>query len=245
MQTLTRGLAAIVGELELRVVASAATFVHADPAGGEDRHLLVACVRPPGATIGRGEQADLRLVGPASVAISRHHLVVRATHRGWSVCDCSSNGTCEWLEAGQEEAGASWSRLPAGVALPVESWLSLSLAPDLQLRHTILRRSLPGDTTPPARAPGRGRAARIPQPRLERLALALLAPRRERPGARAPSPAELQAALHVERSTLYEQLAQLRQLPEVRPFVPRRARLGPDATADAVARAFPYLAGEE
>ncbi|HEV7772548.1 MAG TPA: FHA domain-containing protein [Conexibacter sp.] len=242
---LTPGLLAVVGELELRVVDCVAEIAGAPVAGDDGADSSSCVVRPPSASIGRGEQADVRLVGPAADGISRHHLVVRASDRGWTVRDCSSSGTWEWIAPQGGDGPHDWWRLPPGVAIPVQDGLTLCLGPDLRLRIATRRAPLPGGVTPGSRKPSRGQPERIRPATLERLAAELLAPRRERRDLRVPSPIELMATLDIEHATLYDQARRLRALPEVSRYVSTgQRRVGLDETAEAVARAFPYLLGD-
>lgn len=235
MSSIAPDASAHAGKLELSIVACHASF---EIAG---RHQVTAPVTQPLATIGGSHgDADYRLVGPDSVGVSGRHVLVRATHAGWTARDDDSlNGTWEWVP--DETGDGRWWEVPRRLTIPVHDGLTLSLGPNLRLRMTVVRPSPPTRTTPKLGPPTGGDPARLRPPELERLALELLEPRRQTPpNLSPPMLSRLLDELDIEKSTLYKRMGQIRRLPRVEPHVVDH----PNAmlrTADAVARAFPYL----
>src|SRR4051812_27299110 len=102
------GLDALLGGLRLRIVGCDATFELAT--GDGVLHPLTTEVRFPGATVGRGTDSDVRVVGPASTGVSRRHLLIEPRGPQWRMRDLSSrNGTWE-----PRDADEGWERVPAG-----------------------------------------------------------------------------------------------------------------------------------
>lgn len=223
------GIEALLGKVRLRVAACEASFEIGD------LHPASADVAPPGAVVGRGDDADLRLVGPAGESVSRRHLLIQPAGRQWAAIDCgSTHGTWE------PDERAGWRRLPAGRPIPVSTGLLLALGPELRLRLEIERAPLAGATTDPRRGRSpHGAADRVRPHSLELVALALLRPRRADPRVHSvPEIGELIADLHLGKSSLYRAFRELRELPEISAQEPGRPT---GELADALAAAFPYL----
>ncbi|HYI99389.1 MAG TPA: FHA domain-containing protein [Thermoleophilaceae bacterium] len=220
---------ALVGRMKLRVQCEGSF-------AWESRHDRVHELPPPGGTIGAGEDVTLCVAGPASDGVSRRHLVLRTAGRQWTVEDCdSSNGTWERDESG------GWQPLPAGLAVPVGDGMTLCLADQFVIRFEHVAVAPSGRTTNKKGPPQAVRAQRVAPPELERFAGLLLSRRRADPRDRSvPTAEELGSEFGLERAAVYEWLKRLRALPEVKDFVKGNSR---DATADAVATAFPYLLG--
>lgn len=224
-----RGLDSLLGSVRVRVEGDGGSFVVA----GE--HSAVHDVRPPGAVIGVGPEADARLTGRAAEGkVSRRHLVVRPSGREWTVADWgSTNGTHE-VDA---ESGA-WRALPPEVPVPVEDGMLLCLGPDLVVRLELCIPAPAGGATPRVGGPG-SRQARIRPPALERLAIALLERRRADPADRAiPSTEHLARTLSAERKAVKRGLRDLRELAPVQACLTGKH---PEQLADALELAFPYL----
>lgn len=223
----TPGMDALAGSLRVRVENSNATF----EANGKP--VKVREVASPGATIGRGEHADLGLTGPAADGVSRGHLLLKPSGRRWTVTDCdTTNRTHE-----EDPDSDGWRELPADVPVPVEDGMLLCLGSELLLRLELSEVQVGRAVTPELRTG----PVRIRPRELEQVALAFLAPRRG-PGAdrAAPSAEELAARLRVPRSQVNPSLKALRDLPRVKELKPKR---GGEGLADALERAFPYLLG--
>jgi hypothetical protein len=237
MNEVTPGVQALLGRLKVCVVGSAATFelTPGHPTvSGAGAHPTVAEIGPPEATVGRGDKADLRLVGPASKGVSRVHLLVQPAGRQWTVTDCqSSNGTYE-----EDSDSGGWRPVPADFPVPVAPELLLCLDEDLLLRFELGPLAADGQTTAKKGVGPRARMQRIHPPELERAAAAILAPRRANPrDGRTPSVAELASVLSVSEQTVYRRLAALRELDEIPTLMEGHA---PDLAA-ALELAFPYL----
>ena len=121
------GIGALRGTLRVRVLDCDATFMIGDKV---QRMCEIGAL---GATIGRGNDADIRLVGEATKQVGRRHLLVLAAGRQWTVADCrSTNGTFE-----EDRASGSWRRLPTDVAVPIDDGMLLSLGNELFLRFEL------------------------------------------------------------------------------------------------------------
>lgn len=221
------GFDALATRLRVRVENSSATFeVDGEP-------VKVHEVTSPGATLGRGEDVDLRLVGPATVGISRRHLLLRPLGRRWTVTDCdTTNRTHE-----EDPDSGNWRDLPIDVPVPVEDGMLLCLGSELLLRFEVAAVQAAGGMTPELDTG----PVRIRPSELEEVALALLAPRRGVGGEQAtPSTKELAVRLGRPRAEIKQGLRRLRALPRVKALEPKR---GADELAGALERAFPYLLG--
>lgn len=234
-----RGLTAMLGTVQLRLVGCEATFAFPAATGQTDPlHLRTAEVVFPGAVVGRGRDADVRVTGRGSDEVSRHHLRIEPIGRQWRVRDLATrNGT--WEPAA--DGGDRWNRLPPSVAIPVTDGWRLSLGAGVRIAFKLIptaEQEVP--TAALGHWPGRSPwEDRIRPPELEAFAAALLAGRRADPRNQAvPSVDQLAAELHVARSTAYDRLRRLRELPELASLKP-----GGDvqAVADALTLAFPYL----
>jgi hypothetical protein len=221
------GFDVLLGRLRVRIVHCEASFEV------NGLHPRVQEIEPPGATIGRSPDADLRVVGPDAGDISRVHLAVWTSAWQWTVADRhTTNGTCE-----AADVTGGWRSLPS-FPIPIADRLDLRLGSSLRLRLEVMADGPAGSPTPDA-DPSRGRARRIGPPELEQLARALLAGHR---GAGAtPSAEQLAVSFFVSRATIYRRLEELRELPEMNSVARGRS---PSQIADALAAVFPYLTGE-
>jgi hypothetical protein len=237
MSDLSPGMTALLGRLHVLIGKCEASFELAPghpTVRGNGPHPSRAEILVPGATIGRGSDADLRLVGAASEGISRRHLLVMASGRQWTVADRSSVGTYE-----ESDGPSGWQRLPEDFPLPVEDGMVLCLGDELLLRFELEEAAPGGATTAPRGSSRRVGAERIRPRELEVVAAALLASSRAGGrGSAIPPVSELAETLAMSRAAVYRRAADLRRLDEVAPLV-----IGNDleGTARAVAIAFPYL----
>jgi hypothetical protein len=225
----TPGLLALLGRVRLKIVRGDARFAVGD------QHLVDVEVGERGALVGRGVEADIRLVGEDTPSVSRRHLVVRPADWQWVVFDISTKGT--WEVAGD---GRSWHRLTPSSAIPLTPGMDLRLGKRLVLRFELERHPTIGTTTAPGEDVAGAAAQRVHPAGLEDFARALLALRRTNPMVTAiPPVTQIAADFGVARSTVDRKLDDLRELPEVDRLEP-----GPRSQdlADALAVAFPYLA---
>lgn len=233
------GMEALLGRLRVCVASPPSEAFELKPGhptvSGVGPRPMSAEITAPGATIGRGTDADLRLVGPASEDVSRRHLLVRASGRQWTVTDCGSeNHTYE-----EDVDSRSWREVASDFPIPVSHGLMLLLGPELLLRFELLAVPVEGRTTA-RRGPGsRVGAQRIRPPALEEVAALLLSLRRANArDRRVPSIAVMESTLCQSHSTVYRRLKALRELDEVAPLLTGE---DPSQTADALELAFPYL----
>jgi hypothetical protein len=228
----------MLGLVRLRIGRCEATFeIDAEHPTDADHparveHPTFCKVKAPGALLGRAPDADVRLVGPASEEVSRHHLLLRPSGRQWLFADVgSANGTWEHAIDG------SWRRVQSDLPLPVENGMWLRLGAKFIVQLEVDVRPPRGGATPKSAAGPDLRPLRIREPELEEVARALLSSRRLDPRDRsAPSVAELGAMFSYERATVYRRLRALRDLVE-----PPPAGKGTDRLADALERDYPYL----
>jgi hypothetical protein len=199
------------------------------------RRPVVAEITAPGAVIGRGTDADLRLAGPASEDTSRRHLVVRPTDRQWTVANCNPKS----LTYEEDEESRSWQRTASAFPISLEDGQVLLLGSEFLLRFELLAVPIEGRTTARKEAGPRVFSQRIRPASLENTAMALLSYRRADPqDRRVPSLAEMEGALFQSRANVYRRLKQLRERDEVAQLL-----TGTDWShiADALELAFPYL----
>jgi predicted component of type VI protein secretion system len=218
---------ASLGQVRLRPLRST-RFLAAD---GEP--LSYADVEPPGALVGRGEDADVR-IDDSDGYVSRRHALIEPQGLSWVVRDNdSAHGT------GLQGPGKRL-QLPAQVPVPLMTGDELVLAGTARFSIEVIVATPTGVRT--KNAPPRGSIAYISDPVTLQLADELLRPRREDPrSTAAPSVADLSRILHVEERTVYYRLDKLKAIDEIRRQIPSR-RASPSQIADAVARAYPYLA---
>jgi pSer/pThr/pTyr-binding forkhead associated (FHA) protein len=239
MSEVTPGIRALLGAVEVRVAQSAASFARAGEHPTVSRpHPNRAEIQTPGCTIGRGESADLQLVGPGSNDVSRRHLLLQPHGRQWIVSDCGSkNGT---LEVDPETN--DWRRLGHDFPIPIAPGMNLNLGGQVILRFDLLGEPGVEGTTTGSSQDRLLREQRVRPLELEELARALLAPRRvDRTNRTPPSDTELTAALFVGKETVHRRRRRLLRLPEIAATAPKnRAQL-----CDALERAFPYLTAPE
>jgi FHA domain len=233
------GVEALLGRLFVHVVSPPFTTFeprpgHPSAADGGPRPI-VAEIRGFGAIIGRGTDADHRLVGPGSEHISRRHLLVRTSGRQWTVMDCGSeNHTYE-----EDPDSGTWRELAGDFPIPAEHGLLLLLGPELILRFELLPVTAEGPTTAPQGSGARAARQRIRPLDLENAAAALLSLRRaDARDRRVPSIPEMMVALNQSKSTVHRRLQGLRELDEVAAVLIDN---GTSQTADALEIAFPYL----
>jgi len=234
------GIEALAGWLRLKIVGGDARF--GVFSGNEEAGLLTCEIRPPGATIGRGQDADHRLKGPSTEGLSRRHLLLQPAGRQWIVLDCSKNGTWEAVET---DGKRDWRRLPRDLPIPAVADMRLALGTGLELKVEVVRTPSEGGTTATDDGAPPLLAERIPTDELEQIARALLAPRGSGT-VTIPPIGELTRRFHMSRATLNRRVEALGDLPQVKPLLdgkPRteQGRRRSQDVADALAIAFPYL----
>lgn len=228
------GIEALLGRVQVGIAGtSVATFEFKPGHPTVEGKGSVATIIAPGGTIGRGDRDDLRVVGPASREVSRGHLLVQPSGRQWTVTDCGSRNLT--YEEDFEEGG--WRQLPSDFPIPVTKGLVLGLGEQLQLRFGLIPPALPGGTTTGRRGNKGMAPERVRPVELERVAAALLGPRRaNRLDRRVPSDKELTAELFMPKATLHRRFEKLAELPGVEVQPGDRKNL-----TDALEQAFPYL----
>lgn len=228
------------GRLTLRIVAGDARFEVRRP-GEEDLHPTVVEVATGGATVGSGSSADHRLVGAGAELVSRRHFLLRPVAWQWTVTDCSKNGL--W-EAAVTNGSEGWRQMPKGFPLPASAGTRLGFGKGIVLRLELERSPGEGGTTATADRRDGPRAERVHPDELEKVASALLAPRRAGIVGR-PQVDELLRTLEMNSSTFYRNLDRLARLPEVAVLLERSQHAHgagrSEAVAEALAIAFPYL----
>lgn len=189
-------------------------------------------VTPPGALIGRGAEADLRILDNDNY-VSRRHALIEPWGLQWTIRDLgSSHGT----RIENHDLGLA---LPPQVRTPIHNGDRIEMASTAAFTIELVIAAPAGVRTKDA--PPRGAWPRLNDEDLLKLAVALLKPRRENPSrTTAPSAHDLAEHFHVERRTVYYWLEKLRTIPEVARHI-ARDRPSMTETADAVALAFPYL----
>lgn len=228
------------GRLRLRIVAGEARFEVECP-DEETLHPTAVDVVSGGATVGRGGDADHRLVGAGTRRVSKRHFHLRPAAWQWTVTDCSKNGLWEAIAV---DGSDGWRRMPKGFPLPVTAGMRLGFGTGIVVKLELKR--VPGEAgaTSTDDREGGPRAERVHPDELERVASALLAPRRAGTVGR-PQVDELLRTLDMASSAFYRSLDRLAALPEVAVLLDRSQHAHgagrSEAIADALAVAFPYL----
>jgi predicted component of type VI protein secretion system len=187
---------------------------------------------PPGAVIGRGVEADVRVIDEDDY-VSRIHAIIQPQDLQWVISDQSAHGTR------LQGSGKRLDLLPR-VPVPIVSGDEVILARVARFRIEIIVTSLTGDRTKDA--PPKGTLAYITDPEILRLADELLRPRREDAQVgTAPSVEDLSVAFGVHPRTIYLRLDKLKALDPVRRQISAK-RPSISQIADAVAVGYPYLA---
>jgi FHA domain len=188
-------------------------------------------IKPPGAVIGRGADADIRVLDDEGY-VSRLHLAIETRGLQWIIRD--HNSTHGTHLKGPDARLA----LPAQVPMPIKNGDEIMMAAVAGFTIEIIAKAPSGVRT---KDPTPTDTARIDDPDILKLASALVQRRRDNPlSTSPPSARELGAIFDVERRTIYYRLDKLKAIPEIKRQIPH---LGASMSqiADAVALAFPYL----
>ena len=196
------GLHRALGRLQLTATGPERFLV-----GGKSE--IAVEIDPPGALIGRDEDADV-VISDEGVRVSRRHCVVEATGAGWVIRDWGSKHGTALRVRGE-------GRMPLPQHLPwvLRSGMSVILAGVVELKVTILGASPRGKETAAAGA------SPLAPPLLSdaelRLAIAFTKPFRELPPRHDHAPIEeLMEELGYSRRSIYVKLGKLAELPAVR-----------------------------
>jgi predicted component of type VI protein secretion system len=226
MDTLTEAMKRSLGRVRLRAIPPT-SFASSD--GGAAPYAEII---PPGAVVGRGEEADVR-VNDEDGYMSRLHAIIQPQELHWVISDQSAHGT-------RLQGSGKRLDLPPLVPVPIVTGDEVILARMARFSIEIIVSPPTGDRTKDA--PPKGTLAYIADPEILRLADELLRPRREDPQVRtAPSVDDLSDVFHVHPRTIYLRLDKLKALDPIRRQISAR-RAPISQIADAVAVAYPYLA---
>jgi predicted component of type VI protein secretion system len=226
MDTLTDAMKRSIGRVRLHAVPPTSF------ASSDDGAATYAEIIPPGAVIGRGEEADVRVIDEDGY-VSRIHAIIQPQDLQWVISDQSAHGTR------LHGSGKRLDLLPL-VPIPIVSGDEVILARVARFRIEIIVASPTGDRTKDA--PPKGTLAYITDPEILRLADELLRPRREDTQVgTAPSVEDLSDIFRVHPRTVYLRLDKLKALDPVRRQISAK-RPSTSQIADAVAVAYPYLA---
>lgn len=225
---LTAAMQATVGHVRLRVSRGPRLT------GADGAAVNMCDVRLPGAVLGRGQEADLRILDEDEY-VSRRHLALERLGLQWFACDLeSTHGTVL-------RVGATALKLCPWIGMPVTNGDELVLAGGrLVLAVEVIRTSPQGtrtrDPTPPSRE------WRIEDPFTHELINALLEPRRHGgDSAHTPTVAELAETLEIGKRAVYLCLKKLEKIDAIARRLPRDPNT--PHYASAVISAYPYLGG--
>lgn len=164
----------------------------------------------PQSIVGRSPDADVQVADPTN-RVSRFHLLVELTAGRWLVRDCGSTHGSVAKHGGRQVA------LPAWTPQPVIDGMVFVLAGSLEFKARLERPTLAGQTTAPGTGPLIGsRVKTVLDDELLPVAMALTAPYRESPPRiDCATVSEMLEVLPLSRSTLYNRLRALGELPAV------------------------------
>jgi predicted component of type VI protein secretion system len=232
MSTFTDAMRTALGRVRVRPLRATTLL------GASGGPVPYADVLPPGALVGRGDRADIR-VADAGGHVSRVHVMIEPYGLQWVVRDAgSAHGTVLLSGSGRVP-------LPQHVPYPIATGDEVVLASVAILALEVLVAAPGGVRT--ADAPPPKSRFHIDDPVLAELAHALLEPRRRRPGSQAVASAqELAERFAVNKRTIYRRLEKLGAIDQIGRHLPagRNPPRQPSPTqyADAIAIAFPLLA---
>lgn len=225
MQSLTAAMRAALGHLQLRIRRGPAFLgTDGEPTGYRD-------VYPPGAVVGRGEEADLQVLDEDDY-VSRRHVVVESTGLQWYVRDLGSSHGTSVLVCGRTIA------LPRGGTMPIGAGDTVVLARTSAFEVTVISSPRSGRRTRDAPPAGTGR---LDDPLLFALVYELLRLRRENATShRGLTTAQLADCLGLGQRAVQLRLKKLAQIDQISQRLPENPNLHDYAVASAAV--YPYLA---